>query len=157
MRESMRIAQLFEDIYDGDPWMDVNFLSNLKRIDTSQASLRIYPDWNTIWEILNHLISWREVVLARLQGKSIPSPEHNYFLPVTDTSPKNWKETLSRLEQSQEAWISFLRVFNEEDFEKNYPGTRYNYYELIHGILQHDAYHLGQIVIMIKRVVQTSS
>lgn len=27
---------------------------------------------------------------------------------------------------------------------------KYNYYEHIHGILQHDAYHLGQITLLIK-------
>jgi len=118
----------------------------------ADASKRIYANWNTIWEIVNHIISWRETVLLRIQGKIIKSPSHNYFVPVPDTSAAAWHSTLERLEVSQQFWLAFLNNFNEADFEKTYPATKLTYYEHIHGILQHDAYHLGQIVIMIKRV-----
>ena len=39
---------------------------------------------------------------------------------------------------------------SEKDFEKIYPGNQLNYYEHIHGIIHHDIYHLGQIVLLAK-------
>jgi len=152
MKETARIAKLFEDLYDGSPWIGVNILPNLQKLTSKQAARRIYSNWNSIWEITNHLISWRENVLQRMQGKIIKSPSHNYIVPVEDTSPMAWQLTLERLHTSQEAWISFLKKFNTGDFEKIYPPNNLTYYEHIQGILQHDAYHLGQIVIMSKRV-----
>lgn len=152
MKENERIIKLFEDLYDGHPWIDVTLLPNLKKLTAKQAAKRIYADWNTIWEIVNHTISWRETVLLRIQGKSIKSPSHNYFLPVTDTSAAAWRTTLEQLELSQQLWIAFLQNFKEADFEKMYRANKLTYYEHIHGILHHDAYHLGQIVIMSKRV-----
>ncbi|WP_235811010.1 DUF1572 domain-containing protein [Aequorivita aquimaris] len=38
------------------------------------------------------------------------------------------------------------------DFEKEYPTNKHSYYKHIHGIIQHDAYHLGQIVLLAKMV-----
>jgi uncharacterized damage-inducible protein DinB len=152
MKETDRIVKVFEDLYDGSPWIDVTILPNLKKLTARQASKRIYSDWNTIWEITNHLIRWRETVLQRIQGKIITSPSHNYFLPVRDTSPLAWQNTLERLAISQQEWISFLKKFKAADFEKVYPGNKMSNYDHIIGIIQHDAYHLGQMIIMMKRV-----
>jgi uncharacterized damage-inducible protein DinB len=151
MKETERISKLFTDLYNGSPWIGVVIVPTLKKLTAKQAAKRIYKDWNTIWEITNHLISWRENVLRRVQGEVIKSPSHNYVLPIKDTSEEAWQTTLKRLDDSQIAWLAFLKKFKSADFDKIYPNNGMNYYEHIHGILQHDAYHLGQIVILSKR------
>lgn len=152
MKETARIAKLYEDLYNGSPWIGVVILPTLKKLTAKQAATRIYKDWNTIWEITNHMISWRDNVLRRMQGEVIKSPSHNYVLPVKDTSDAAWQLTLERLEYSQQSWLNFLKTFKATDFEKIYPNNNMTYYEHLQGILQHDAYHLGQIVILSKRV-----
>jgi uncharacterized damage-inducible protein DinB len=152
MKETERISKLFTDLYNGSPWIGVVIVPTLQKLTAKQAAKRIYKDWNTIWEITNHLISWRENVLRRVQGEVIRSPSHNYVVPVKDTSEAAWHTTLKRLEDSQNAWLDFLKKFKTADFDKIYPNNNMNYYEHVHGILQHDAYHLGQIVILSKRV-----
>lgn len=153
MNESERMTKLFDDLYNGSPWLEVTILPTLQRLTGKQAGTRLYENWNTIFEITNHLISWRENVLQRVQGKMMITPSNNYIVPVTDISHEAWQNTLKKLEQSQQNWVQFLNTFNTADFEKKYPGNGMSYYEHIHGILQHDAYHLGQIVIMAKRVI----
>jgi uncharacterized damage-inducible protein DinB len=152
MKETARIVKLFDDLYDGSPWIGVNILPNLQKLTAQQAARRIYSNWNTIWEITNHMISWRENVLQRIQGKIIKTPSHNYVVPVIDTSQKAWQLTLERLQTSQEAWVSFLKKFKAGDLENIYPPNNHTYYDHIQGILQHDAYHLGQIIIISKKV-----
>ena len=93
-----RLSGLFEKLYDGDPWIDVNILSVLKNIAAAQAAERVLPNCNTIWEITNHLISWRLNVLQRVQGETLKTPDHNYFEKVQDVSANAWAETLSDLE-----------------------------------------------------------
>ena len=150
MKATERILHLFENIYDGGPWISVTISDSLKNISPEQASARISPGRNTIWEIVNHVIQWRSNVLRRIQGEVIVSPEHNYFLPVKDTSETAWENTLHELNESQKKWLDFLRDFEEGNFDKKYPTNQMTYYEHIHGILQHDAYHLGQIVLLTK-------
>lgn len=79
MKELKRITKLLEDIYDGSPWIDVNLMATLQNLSADQAAKRVAPQWNTIWEIVNHLINWRLNVLQRIQDKTIESPADNYF------------------------------------------------------------------------------
>jgi uncharacterized damage-inducible protein DinB len=152
MKESQRIATLYQSVYDGSPWIDITILEVVKDIDCNDALKKIRPDFNSIWEIVNHIISWRKNVLQRVQGKILITPNHNYFETVTETSQEDWQNALKKLEESQQEWVKFLDSFDETDFEKIYPNNGMTYYEHIHGIIQHDIYHLGQIVILKKLV-----
>src|SRR5688572_11519785 len=98
MKETERIVQLFEDLYNGNPWIDVTIHATLEKISAGQAANKVSPNWNSIWQIVNHLISWRETVLQRLHGQLMPSPPNNYFDNVIDSSEDAWSATLKRLE-----------------------------------------------------------
>jgi len=150
MRETTRIISLFEKLYEGSPWIDVNITDTLRSISAQQAATRALPKSNTIWEIVNHLISWRLNVLKRIQGKVIKTPESNYFETVTDTSDEAWVKTMKKFKDSQKQWINCLKDFKAENFSKVYPNNQMTYFEHIHGMLQHDAYHLGQIKLLAK-------
>jgi uncharacterized damage-inducible protein DinB len=152
MKETHRIASLFEKLYDGDPWIDINIFYVLQRISAKQANKRVLPNCNTIWELTNHIICWRQNVLLRVQGKVLTTPDHNYFEPIKNSSPNAWDETLLKLEQSQEQWLAFLDACKQNSLERQYPVNEMTYYEHIQGILQHDAYHLGQIVLLAKQL-----
>ncbi|MFT3911994.1 MAG: DinB family protein [Ferruginibacter sp.] len=150
MKEINRIINLFESTYNGSPWIDVSLIPVLQNITAAQAAIKLSPHLNSPWEIVNHLISWRKNVLKRLQGNIIKTPSHNYFVPVKNTSAIAWQKTLEELDISQKEWIHFLKEFKAGDFEKIYPNNNLSYYEHIHGIIQHDIYHLGQIVLLTK-------
>jgi len=151
MTESERITRLFRGLFDGDPWLDVQILATLQGINAQQAGRRIAEGRNTIWEIVNHLTSWRRNILDRLKGKFIPSPEHNYILPVEDTSEEAWQRAQRELRDSQEEWLRYLEGLSDEDLDRTGSGKdKTPYYYYIHGMLQHDAYHLGQIVLLAK-------
>ena len=149
MKEPERIASLFKDLYNGQPWLDVTITGTLASISAGQAAKKTAP-WNSIWEIVNHLVSWRLEVLERVKGIHTQTPADNYFRPVADTSPAAWQHTLASFEDTQQRWLSFLESMNEQDLEKSYAPTSLTYYQHLHGILQHDAYHLGQIALLAK-------
>jgi uncharacterized damage-inducible protein DinB len=150
--ETQRIKQLFEDLYQGNPWLDVTLTGTLSIISAEKAAKKP-GDGNSIWEITNHLISWRENVLKRITGTTMVTPSHNYFVAVKDTSEAAWKQTLQNLEASQQAWESFLSNMKDAELSGIYPPNGHTHYEHIHGIIQHDAYHLGQIVLTAKHLV----
>ncbi|MEZ4803796.1 MAG: DinB family protein [Gelidibacter sp.] len=151
MKESQRLVSLFEKLYNGIPWIDMNLVSVLEPLSADQAKERVIPNCNTIWEITNHMISWRKNVLQRVNGKILTTPSNNYFEPVKDTSEKAWSETLQSLEKTQREWMFFLNNLKSSQFEAVYEVNQMTYYEHIQGILQHDAYHLGQIVLLSKQ------
>jgi uncharacterized damage-inducible protein DinB len=151
MKASQRISGLFTNLYQGEPWIDVTLVDTLQHIPYQKAAEK-YRNCNSIWEITNHIVAWRENVLQRVQGKVINTPNHNYFESIPDVSESAWQATLQNLAQSQKQWVTFLENFDEKEFDALYPNNGLNYYEHIHGIIQHDAYHLGQIAILSKLI-----
>ncbi len=151
MTEKSRIISLYEKLYSGEPWIDVNLFDTLSNITAEQASKKIH-NCNTIWEIVVHMIAWRENVLRRLQGEVITTPANNYFSAVTDTSDEDWEKTLRLLERSQQNWLSFLKDYDMKMINVQYPANQMTHHEHIQGILQHDCYHLGQIVLLLKLI-----
>lgn len=152
MKHTDRILELYEDLYGGEPWIDSTLLGTLQPLNAKQAAKRVSPQWNTIWEIVNHMISWRMHVLGRLEGEEINVGDDNYIKPIKDRSEKAWQETLSRLEESQEKWTAFLKKFKDNDLDTVNPNVTRTYSDLFHAILMHDTYHLGQLVLLVKRV-----
>ncbi len=150
MTEIIRIQSSFAHLYDGNNWIDITITTALAGINHKQAAKRYFSNSNSIWEITNHIIQWRKNVLKRLSGKTISTPAHNYFERVKDKSAKAWEKTLKDLDTSQKSWMTFLHNFKESAFDKMYASGNLNYYEHIQGIIQHDAYHLGQIVMLSK-------
>ena len=151
MEENSRIVSLFEKLYNGEPWIDVPIQGTLSGISARKANIRPLPNCNTIWEIVNHLIDWKINVQQRLTGQITESPANNYISPIEDVSETAWADTLKRFDAVQNEWIEFLKKFDPASYESVYPPNQMTYYEHILGVLQHDAYHLGQIVIFAKQ------
>ena len=154
MKENQRLLKLLKDHFNGDPWIDVQLLGSLKGLAAKDAAKNIHG-LNSVWQIVHHMTCWRETILERVQGNNIPAPANNYFLPLKDTSSKAWAAALKRLKISQKNLLDHLSKDRTNPDELPGPGT-YSRYELLQGILQHDAYHLGQIV-LVRKMLQRSA
>jgi uncharacterized damage-inducible protein DinB len=151
--ETQRIRSLFENLYNGNPWLDVTIAATLSEISAEKAAKKPAAGGNSIWKIVNHLIGWRENVLQRINGQTVITLDDNYFAPVSDTSEIAWQQTLKNLATSQQKWTEFLQGINDPELSGIYLPNGHTHYEHIHGIIQHDAYHLGQIVLIAKHLV----
>ena len=153
MKEQEQLNKLFTDLYDGSPWIDVNIVNTLDEITAKEAATKPFPYFNSIWEIVNHTINWRETVLKRVNGENIESPDDNYFSFIRDRSENSWQKTKERFRDSQVIWLKAIKKFKSKDLDAKHDFSTFSNYELILAILQHDAYHLGQIRLM-KKLVQ---
>ncbi len=145
------ITKLFNDHFAGDPWIDTTITGTLKSLTAKQAAMKPGKN-NSIWEIVNHMISWRRALLTRVKGSPVKVPGNNFFSRVKDTSPRAWKDTLKKFESSQKEIIAFLKKADESLLEIISPTSGYSYYELIMAILLHDTYHIGHIVLLKKEL-----
>lgn len=149
MKESKRISEMFSDLYEGHPWIDVNITDSLRNISPQEAC-RNHFGLNSIWQLLVHIVSWRKLNLQRLQGQKLNTPSHNFIYPVHDASEFQWQALLEDLRESQKEWLDYLSCLNDEDLDNINETNGMSYYKQIHGMLQHDAYHLGQVVLLTK-------
>ena len=149
MTHRLRLKKLFEDHYNGNPWLDVTILDTIHDITAKEAATQIYG-LNSIWQILKHMLEWRKTNMKRVNGKILSAPSNNYIDKITDQSESGWKKLKSEFNTSQIEWLQFIQDFDLKKFDIVYEANQHTYYEHIQGVLQHDVYHLGQIVLIKK-------
>lgn len=149
MSEIKRIIKLFADLQHGDCWVDTNFKEALHGVDATLAARSSLANANTIWQLIAHIIYWRTVVNNRLNGTMNLPPFPDFKLPE-ELNEANWKQTLQDFEATYHQLRNTIQHFKEEHLDKPSPKDTQTFYELIIGCLQHDSYHLGQIVLLKK-------
>ena len=147
--ETNRILKLFTDLQHGECWIGNNFKEVLHGVDASVASYKLTAETNSIWELVSHIIYWRATVTNRLSGNNNPPPFIDFRLPeeLTDAT---WHQTLHDFESAYHILRNAIHVFKDENLDKPSPKEGQTYYQVLMGCLQHDAYHMGQIILLKK-------
>ncbi len=153
MKEPARIADQLARAYSGKAWHGPSLRTVLRGLTAAQATQRPIPNAHTIWELVLHISAWDRVVCERIQGgKTTKLPKEENFPSVTDTSEAAWKNTLKELEKQHRALEAAMLKFPAAKLDRNLKGGDYTYYITMHGAVQHDLYHAGQIAILKKLV-----
>ena len=147
--EINRILKLFTDLQHGDCWIGNNFKEALHDVNAAMAAKKISGATNTIWELTAHITYWRTRVVNRLTGSDNPPPFLDFLLPG-ELNDLNWRQTLHDFESAYHLLRNAIHNFNVDHLERPSPKEGQTFYQLILGCLQHDAYHLGQIILIKK-------
>jgi uncharacterized damage-inducible protein DinB len=153
MTEMERILDQYQRAWDGDAWHGTSLREILRDVTASQANTRAIAGAHTIAEIVQHLSYWRWAAIERVNG-ALVSPEHDeQWPPLRESSESAWQEALALLESRHQALMQTLRTLSDERLAQPITGRNYNLYVQLHGNLQHDIYHIGQIALL-KRAVR---
>lgn len=145
--EINRILKLYADLQHGECWIGTNFKETLHGVDAAKAADKLSADGNSIWMLVSHLVYWRTRVANRLSGNDNPPPFKDFKLP-DEFNEASWKQTLLDFEAAYHTLRSAILTMRDEQLDKPSPREGQTFYQLIMGCLQHDAYHLGQIVFL---------
>ena len=133
----------------GPAWSGPSVAEVLNDVDATVAARRVLPNAHTIWELTLHIAAWEEIARGRLLGgRDEVTPEMDWP-PVGDTDAHGWNETLQRLALTHEALRVAIEQFPEERFDQPL-NEKVTAAVLLHGVVQHDLYHAGQIAILRK-------
>ena|SRR5258708_4745574 len=157
MSEAERLLDQFKRAHGGDPWHGAPVTAILQGITADQAVKKPANGGHSIWELVLHMTGWRNEAAARATGKPAGNPTCGDWPMVGDPTAERWKTALAALDASHENLSNAVRDMSDArlfepttDPRNRATGTGVNCYELLHGIVQHDAYHAGQIAILKK-------
>jgi uncharacterized damage-inducible protein DinB len=151
LSEQIRLA------HDGPAWHGAALAENLARVTAEQAASRPLPDAHSIWEIVLHLTGWTREVARRLEGGEPEPPAEGDWPAVGRVSEQAWARARAALGEAHAALVAAVEPFPEARWrdrvggERDAPlGTGVSYAAMVTGLLQHDAYHGGQIGLLRK-------
>jgi uncharacterized damage-inducible protein DinB len=151
MSESARIADQLRRAFDGEAWHGDALFEILDGVTAKQAATGRIGDAHTIWELVLHIAAWDDAVRRRLGGVAVTLSGAENFPAVTDISEAAWDRTLADVRRVHEQLIATVAVFPDERLNEMVPGkegAHYTFYYLLHGVVQHELYHGGQIALL---------
>jgi len=151
--ETSRIADQLRRAFEGEAWHGSSVLEILSGVNAASAAARPLPRSHRIWEIALHIAVWDDAARRRMAGEVVqPTPDEDWPA-VVDTSSAAWERTLAHLKQTHEALVEAVRGCPDSRLAEKVTGKEPDYYTLyymLHGIVQHELYHAGQIALLKK-------
>jgi uncharacterized damage-inducible protein DinB len=153
MTEIERILDQMDRAFSGDAWHGPPLMSLLDGLSAEDASKHGVSNAHSIWELVYHISSWKIIARHRLLGEAVDVSTERDWPPVWEVSDIAWKRAVEDLRETQARLRQVVGELRECDLEEKAGGPPdYTRYVLIHGILQHDLYHAGQMAILRKAV-----
>jgi len=156
MKVTTQIAKLIRAVYFGGNWCDVNLKDTLKDISWQQASTKVYS-FNTIGTLVYHMNYYVSAIMMVLEGGPLDAHDKYSFDHPPIQSQDDWEKLLDKFWADAEKFSSLVEQLPDSKLEETFSDEKYgNYYRNIHGIIEHNHYHLGQIVLIKKIILQAA-
>lgn len=159
--ELERISLLFTSTYAGEAWHAKSTREILAGVTAEHATQRPAPGTHNhnLAELVAHVTAWRVFALEKLTG----GESYDIILnsaqdwPVIEALPEDgWQQLLEDFDDTQNELLEVLSTLPKHRLSDPVPGRRYDYYTLLHGVIQHDIYHAGQMA-YVKKLVSSES
>lgn len=150
MSEIARILDQMDRAFSGDAWHGPALMHTLEGITAESASKHSVPYAHSVWEIVNHIAAWNSIVPRKMAGETIEITTEMDWPPVWEASEIAWRRSLEILRASRERLRGAVQDLSGSRLDQIVPHENYSYYVLLHGLVQHDLYHAGQIAVLKK-------
>jgi hypothetical protein len=149
MSEIERIARLLEQTFEGKPYYGPSILAALQGVTAKVAASK--PRWSAhrIWDLVVHLTAELNYAREVVEGTAGPWVEGATAWPaVADTSDVAWQTAIADLKKANRALIRAIKRLNDDVLDQKPIRVRGPFYLMLHGAIQHNAYHAGQISLL---------
>jgi hypothetical protein len=134
----------------GEAWHGPALQELLRDVSFERAAARPLEDAHGIWEIVLHVTAWIDTAQRRMEGTAVELSPAEDWPEIAAPTEAAWKIALDELEAAHEKLRGAIAALDPERLDEPVPGKPYSFYFLLHGVMQHNLYHAGQIAILKK-------
>lgn len=134
-------------ILEGEPWYGQPAIRLLQSVDPKNAYKKPNDHSHSLIELLYHMVTWAEFALKRLQRDEEKDMAAFEKLDWREINPQEhtWEKGIAQFKVTHDLIIELLGTKEDEFLSEKVDYRDYNFRFLLHGVIQHDIYHLGQI------------
>jgi uncharacterized damage-inducible protein DinB len=152
--ESARIADQLKRAFYGSAWHGPALMELLKDVDAHTAAARPPANVHSIWELLLHIAAWDGAASRRLEGHTARLKGEANFPSVPEPTEAAWRDAVAATKRTHDALVAAVASLPASRLRDRCPGKPYDLYHLLHGVVQHELYHAGQIAILKKSLAE---
>lgn len=140
----------------GPAWHGPALLEAVSDVKTKEAFAKPLPSAHSIAELTVHSAAWMEEVLRRLSGVAPAMPARGDWPTRMNRTAGGWNEMRDLVRTAAEALDVALGEFPASrllhtvggDVHDAPLGSGVRYIVMLNGVVQHNVYHAGQIVLL---------
>lgn len=145
--EILKIAEQLKEAYEGEPWFGKSAARLLADTTTAEAFEKPAGQ-HSILELVWHMVNWKRFAINRLRKDTdagVQIFEEQDWLQLDHADKRLWQQGLDMYQQAHNELVEVVQQQTDDLLPQQVPERVYKYQALLHGILHHDVYHLGQI------------
>jgi uncharacterized damage-inducible protein DinB len=151
MDDAKSLATLIERTVTGPAWHGSALAELLSAVTPAQAASHPIAGAHSIWELVLHIASWATIAEERLSAEPTDEPDDDTDWPrVPRPTAPAWDKALSHLTASHSSLAAAVRELETRALDRRVPGRKYTIRTMLHGVIEHGAYHGGQVALMTK-------
>jgi uncharacterized damage-inducible protein DinB len=156
MTELQFLIDQLHRMYEGGAWHGPSLREALDGVSFELATKRLGQSSHSIFDLVHHMAAWIGEVHARLKGRSPQLPDNGDF-PTRAGVPTegDWNTVRQHLDTQHATLLADLEFLNPARLQDTIGasasgplGTERPLLSVLHGLVQHNAYHIGQIVLI---------
>lgn len=147
--ETARLADQLERSFRGGAWHGPSIAEVLEGVDPAAARRRPLAGGHTIAEIVGHVAFWIEAASRRLEGDPVSGAGEDDW-PAAPEDDDGWHRLLAALDAAHRRLHAKVAAMDDAALDGVVAGCDPTVRGLLLGILQHNAYHGGQIALLRK-------
>ncbi len=151
MSEIQRIVDQLRRAQHGRAWHGPSLHEVLADVTAHVAAARVPGATHSIWQIVLHVGVWEDTALRWLHGESIaPRDVRDWPAPPDHVDQGSWQRAVESLANTGQRLREEIAKMEESRLDEPIAGGKFTIYQMLHGVVQHDLYHAGQIAILKK-------
>lgn len=148
--ECKRIADQLRRSVHGEAWHGPALMELLGDVGWEKAAARPIAGAHSIWEITLHITAWADVCRRRAGGEAVELTDDEDWPAIGNVSETAWRRAVEDLERSEARLAEMVDRLADDRLAEAVAGKSYSLYFLLHGVVQHNIYHAGQIALLKK-------
>ncbi len=156
MKQTSQIANQFREVILNGEWVSTNFKTQLSDVSWKMATTKI-GSLNTIASLAFHINYYVAGVLKVLEGGTLDiRDKYSFDMPPIE-SQKDWEELLNEMWSNAEKFANLVDKMPDDKLNEGFVDEKYGTYQRnLLGMIEHSYYHLGQVVLIKKLLLERS-
>lgn len=154
-KRNIDLADRLEEVLLSGKWIaNTNFKAQIEQTDWMMAERKI-GTFNTIAALTFHLNYYLNGLLEFLDTGQLNMHDKYSFDHVPATSEKEWSQLRNTFIANATTFVSKVREMDDQLLSAPFVHEKYgDYARNIEGVIEHSYYHLGQVSLLRKWVIE---
>jgi len=155
MERTKQIAGRFREVILDGLWIaNTNYRDQLSDLTWKQAASKM-GSLNTVAALTFHINYYIDGMLNVFEGGTLDIKDKYSFVFPPVENPEDWEDLQSRLFSNAEKFANLVEQMPDEKLDEVFVDEKYGTYQRnIEGMIEHSYYHLGQISLIRKMLLE---